>query len=174
MTLNAASIYKQFCARTLPFEDWTHEAHLAVCWRDLQERSPDESLVFLRRAIRSYNTTVGTVNSDSSGYHETLTIFYVAVISSLAAPSLDLVLRSPLTDRGVPLRFWTRDRLFSVEARRRWIEPDIQGLDFEVPGQSSTVSATRASFSQSLRPNGGQDVHDVRCCTPDLTRLNER
>ena len=134
MTLDVESTYQRFCSCTLPFDAWTHEAHLLVCWRDLRERTPDESLVFLRQAIRSYNDTVGTVNSDSSGYHETLTVFYVAAISSLAAQAFDQVIRSPLTERNAPLRYWTPARLFSVEARRRWIEPDIAALGFDVPG----------------------------------------
>jgi hypothetical protein len=28
-------------------------------------------------------------------------------------------------DRGLPLRFYSRERLFSIEARPGWIEPDL-------------------------------------------------
>lgn len=131
------STYERFCDRTLSFEEWTHEAHLAVCWRDLRTRTPDASLDFLRGAIRAYNDTVGTVNSDSSGYHETLTAFFVGAIAGLAAGSFAEVIRSPLVDRGAPLRHWSRERLFGVEARRRWVAPDLAPLTFEPPRPST-------------------------------------
>jgi hypothetical protein len=31
--------------------------------------------------------------------------------------------------RDLPLRHWSRERLFSVEARHGWVEPDLAPLD---------------------------------------------
>src|SRR3954470_21791489 len=60
-------------ARTLPRSEWTHEAHLAATtW--LLTRRPDVDIdKALPGIIRSYNESVGGVNSDSEGYHETIT-----------------------------------------------------------------------------------------------------
>src|SRR3990170_1341949 len=60
-------------ARTLPRPDWTHEAHLAATTYLLTRRPDIDVDRQLPGFIRSYNETVGGVNSDSEGYHETIT-----------------------------------------------------------------------------------------------------
>src|SRR5436190_21686794 len=60
-------------ARTLPRSEWTHEAHLAATTY-LLTRRPDVNIdEELPGIIRRYNESVGGVNSDSEGYHETIT-----------------------------------------------------------------------------------------------------
>jgi hypothetical protein len=122
-------------ARTLPKAEWTHEAHLAAClWlhRDRPDIVPERDLPGI---IRSYNEAVGGVNDDSQGYHETLTQLYIRgarafLFSRDDAGLLEAVnalLASDMAPRNWPLRFYSRERLFSVEARRSWVEPDLQG-----------------------------------------------
>jgi hypothetical protein len=124
-------------AADLPREDWTHEAHLAATSYILLKR-PDVDLDReLPGLIRRYNESVGGVNSDSEGYHETITrVFLHGVRLFLAEadpdePLHELVndlLLSPMGRRDWPLRFYSRERLFSVEARRNFVEPDIAAL----------------------------------------------
>ena len=60
-------------ACTLPKTEWTHEAHLATCaWLILERPDvlPERDLPAL---IRRYNESVGGVNDDTQGYHETIT-----------------------------------------------------------------------------------------------------
>src|SRR3954463_10309936 len=59
-------------ARNLPPEEWTHEAHLAATtW--LLTRRPDIDIdAELPGIIRAYNESVGGVNDDPQGYHETI------------------------------------------------------------------------------------------------------
>jgi hypothetical protein len=40
------------------------------------------------------------------------------------------LMSSPLGKSDWPLAYWTRARLFSVEARRSWVEPDLEPLPF--------------------------------------------
>ncbi|WP_338114825.1 hypothetical protein [Novosphingobium olei] len=72
-------------AATLPKQEWTHEAHLAACLCLLREH-PD---VVLERdlpgVIRTYNEAVGGQNTDSAGYHETLTQLYIRGVRAFAA-----------------------------------------------------------------------------------------
>jgi hypothetical protein len=35
---------------------------------------------------------------------------------------------SPMGRRDWPLRFWSKQRLMSIEARREWIEPDLTAM----------------------------------------------
>jgi hypothetical protein len=121
-------------ARDLPREEWTHEAHLAATTY-LLTRRPDVDLdTELPGIIRRYNESVGGVNSDTEGYHETITRTFLHGVrlflgeADQKAPLHELLnelLVSPMGRRDWPLRFYSRERLFSVEARRNFITPDI-------------------------------------------------
>ncbi len=124
-------------ARTLPRADWTHEAHLAAT-AYLLIRHPEIDLdARLPGIIRAYNASVGGVNDDTQGYHDTITrVFLHGVRLFLAEadrnePLRELVnelLLSPMGKRDWPLRFYSPERLFSVEARRGFVTPDLRTL----------------------------------------------
>ena len=124
-------------ACTLNRPEWTHEAHLAATTYLLLRR-PDVDLdAELPDIIRRFNESVGGVNSDTEGYHETITrVFLAGVRLSLAeadtsGPLHKLVndlLLSPMGRRDWPFRFYSRERLFSVEARRMHVAPDLGAL----------------------------------------------
>lgn len=124
-------------ARSLPRADWTHEAHLAATLY-LLTRRPDVDLdERLPEFIRSYNESVGGVNSDSEGYHETITRVFLRSVRLFLAeadpdePLVELVnelLLSPMGKRDWPLRFYSPERLMSVEARREFVPPDLAAL----------------------------------------------
>lgn len=64
-------------AGTLPKPAWTHAAHVAVCAAEAWPAQPLETLAARMKAgILAYNTAVGTANTPTSGYHETLTWFW--------------------------------------------------------------------------------------------------
>jgi len=129
---------ERFRARTLPKADWTHHAHLVVGLWHLLRHPFDEALNLLRSGISAYNETIGVANTDDSGYHETLTGFFLRGLSAhadgcaAAAPRIELFNRlaaSRLRDKMLPLAFYSRDRIMSREARHGWMEPDLQPLD---------------------------------------------
>ncbi len=123
--------------RTLKCEEWTHEAHLAATTYLLLRR-PDVDLdKQLPGIIRRFNEGVGGVNSDTEGYHETITRVFlhgVRLFLDEADPSEPLhelvneLLLSPMGRRDWPLRFYSRERLMSVEARRAMVPPDLAAL----------------------------------------------
>jgi len=132
-----ARLGERFLARALPKAEWTHEAHLATTTWLLLRRpyiDVDEDLPDL---IRRYNESVGGVNSDSEGYHETITRVFLAGVrlflseADESEPLHELVnelLLSPMGRRDWPLRFYSRERLLSVEARRNFVSPDLAAL----------------------------------------------
>jgi len=132
-----AHIGEGLLARTLPREEWTHEAHLAATTY-LALKHPEIDLdAELRGIISRYNESVGGVNSDSEGFHDTITHAYLRGIrlfleeADISRPIHDLVnelLMSPMGRRDWPLRFWSKERLMSVEARRSWVEPDLAAM----------------------------------------------
>jgi hypothetical protein len=124
-------------ARTLPRADWTHEAHLAATTYLLLRRPDIDLDRDLPGIIRGYNESVGGVNSDSEGYHETITRVFLHGVRRFLAESdtrkalyelVNALLESPTGQRDWPLRFYSRELLFSVEARRRFAPPDLVAL----------------------------------------------
>jgi hypothetical protein len=123
--------------RSLPRAEWTHEAHLAAT-AYLLLRRPDIAIdARLPDMIRGYNEAVGGVNDDTQGYHETITRVFLHGVrlflgeADLREPLHDLVnalLLSPMGRRDWPLRSYSKDRLFSVDARRAFIAPDLASL----------------------------------------------
>lgn len=123
---------------TLPKAAWTHAAHFAAaawlirCCEDL------DAACAMPPMIRSYNEATGVANTDGGGYHETITQASLrATRAFLAArPALALfeavnqLLHSSLGQPDWLLEYWSREKLFSVEARRRWVEPDRRPLPF--------------------------------------------
>ena len=89
--------------------------------------------------ISSYNLAVGGVNDDTRGYHHTITHVYIAGVKAhLAEVGHDLPLYKTvnallLSERGsrdLPLRFYSKERLFSVQARREFVAPDRLSLKY--------------------------------------------
>ena len=124
-------------ARTLPRADWTHEAHLAATTYLLTCRNDVDIDNELPDIIRRYNESVGGVNSDSEGYHETITRLFLrgarlflaeAEIGEPLHALVNALLLSPMGRRDWPLRFYSAERLFSIEARRHFVGPDIAAL----------------------------------------------
>jgi hypothetical protein len=131
------ALVEAFIAGDLPRAEWTHAAHLVVAVWLIRERGLDEGLRCLPDWIRRYNDRGGVANSDTSGFHATLTVAYLrgtaAVLRDLSpgiewGDAVDAVLQSPLGSPNWPLAFWSPERLWSVAARRQWIEPDRQPL----------------------------------------------
>jgi hypothetical protein len=125
-----------FLACALPKREWTHEAHISTTSWIILERPdicPERDLPAL---IRRYNESVGGVNSDTEGYHETITQLFIRTLrralagseSSGLAERVNAVLLAPEGRRDWPLRFYSAERLFSKAARLGWVEPDLAAL----------------------------------------------
>lgn len=120
-------------ARTLPRPDWTHEAHLAATTYLVVERPEHDLDADLPGIIRRYNESVGGRNTDTEGYHETITRVFLAAVRDHVAETegddlrarVNALLLSERGRRDWPLRFYSRERLFSVEARLSFVPPDL-------------------------------------------------
>jgi hypothetical protein len=123
---------------SLPRMEWTHEAHLAAVSGFLLEKSEMPLEQQLPAIISSYNIASGGVNDDTQGYHETLTHYWIASARSFhsggaAAPLVARVNRyigSPEGRRDAPFRHYSRELLFSVAARRSFLDPDLMPFEW--------------------------------------------
>ena len=123
--------------RTLPKSEWTHAAHFATALWVL--RRPDMNAEReMPKLIRAYNLATGVPNTDSSGYHETITLATLRAardwLSRRPEKPLHEVLAGLLASRfgrsDWLLEYWSKPVLFSVMARRAWIDPDLKALPF--------------------------------------------
>jgi len=129
--------------RTLPKAEWTHAAHFAAALWLLRRRPSVPAQAAMPPLIRAYNAATGVPNTDTEGYHETITLASIAaaraVLESRPASEpldevLDRLMAGPLGRSDWPLAYWTKARLFSPAARRGWLEPDLRPFDAEVFG----------------------------------------
>ncbi len=121
---------------TLPCEEWTHAAHLTVGLWYARQYPPEEALDRIRSGIKRYNVACGGENTDFSGYHETITRFYMWLIGKYLASIPDrsdwVAVTNALVDHvgdHAPDRYYSRQRLMSVAARADWLPPDLQPLE---------------------------------------------
>ncbi|MDY7012799.1 MAG: hypothetical protein SVX43_04215, partial [Cyanobacteriota bacterium] len=90
----------------------------------------------IRTGIQAYNRAIGIPTTPTSGYHETLTQFWIAMVLQYLAvaphnASIDGLIEGLLarySDPNLPLSYYSRDRLFSEEARAAWVAPDLKPL----------------------------------------------
>lgn len=130
------SLLRRFDDCTLPRDEWTHAAHLTVALWHLLEYDWDEAVSRVRVRIQRYNAAHGVRTTPTGGYHETLTLFWMRRVRafleegrnearSLVALANDL---ADSADSRLPLEYYTRELLFSSEARAAWVEPDLKSL----------------------------------------------
>jgi hypothetical protein len=119
---------------TWPEPDWKHREHCVATLglilfypaMDLDRELPG--------IIRRYNLAHGGQNTETAGYHHSMTLLYLNAIRhfvttlppntppEIAARSL---LQSPIGKKEYPLRYYSRECIMSKEARLGWVEPDL-------------------------------------------------
>lgn len=132
MDLDDDALWREFHDRTLSAAAWTHAAHLRVAWLHLARYELDEAHLRMRIGIVRLNAAHGLVETPARGYHETLTRVWLVLVraarrGSLARDSLAF-LHEPGLERTAPLAFYSRERLFSIEARAVFVPPDLAEL----------------------------------------------
>jgi hypothetical protein len=123
---------------SLPKARWTHAAHFAVALWIMACRRDLDAARAMPGFIRAYNEATGVANTDTEGYHETITQASLRAASSFLLEdsrrslyaTCNAVMASPFGRSDWLLAYWTQTRLFSVEARSRWVEPDLRPLPF--------------------------------------------
>ena len=124
--------FHQWQSGTLPKSSWTHAAHVAVAACLAYDHPPERAFELTRSGIIHHNESVGTANTETSGYHETLTRFWSGVIGEAVRsgnfPSRFEAVRHAVAkfgiDRNLFRPFYSFDVVNDRRARRQWIPPD--------------------------------------------------
>jgi hypothetical protein len=125
-------------SRTLPKSAWTHTAHFAAAMWLIRCREDLDAYREMPHLIRAYNEVAGVANTDTEGYHETITQASLRAATAFLAQHpqtalfvcVNALMRSPFGEPGWLLTYWSRPTLFSITARRSWVAPDIKALPF--------------------------------------------
>ena len=132
----------RFQVQSISRTEWTHLAHLTVGAWHVHHFGADAALERLRAGIRRLNECNGVVNSPTSGYHETITRAYVVLLGEYLAAfpeavtvneRIAAIASHPVADKEFLLRYYSKNRLMSPQARREWVEPDLQPLGLDPP-----------------------------------------
>jgi hypothetical protein len=118
-----------FFSLTLPHSAFRHRDHLRLAWLVARRHGAQAAPGIVSAGIRRYAGAHG----HAPAYHETLTRFWTGVAAHHAgADDFDQLLADHpmLLDRGLPLRHWSREALFSAGARADWRAPDVLPLPF--------------------------------------------
>ena len=122
----------KFESATISREAWRHAEHLTVALYYLSHHDFDTATAKMRDGIFNLLTNGFSVDlTKEMPYHETLTVFWMRTLASY----LENANGSPLTakanevvekyDKDYPLKFYSREFLFSDAARAEFKEGDL-------------------------------------------------
>ena len=122
-------------------EHFHHVSHLHVAWVYLAESSTvQQAATKMRNTLSRFAAAAGTPQK----YHETITMFWVHLLSRTRAASdgerLEEIVRAnpQLLEKNFPLAYYSTERLFSDEARTSWVEPDLKPLSIDATATCSS------------------------------------
>jgi hypothetical protein len=129
-------LVRSFEGATVSRDDWKHAEHLIVALHYLSKHDIEMATERMRSGIFKLLTEgFGVDLSKDMPYHETLTVFWMRTVAdfnaskngdSLPDKARELIERF---DKDYPLRFYSREFLFSDAARSAFVEPDLKPID---------------------------------------------
>lgn len=126
-----ADVVRTFEEATISRDDWKHAEHLTVALHYLCLHDIDTATEKMRAGIFKLLKAFEVDLSKEMPYHETLTVFWMSTVAdfnaskngaSLLEKANDLVANY---DKEYPLKFYSREYLFSDEARVRFVDGDL-------------------------------------------------
>ena len=124
-------IIKSFEGGTISRDNWRHAEHLTVALFYLSQHDFETALTKMRDGIFNLLKAFEVDLSKEMPYHETLTVFWMRTVedfkhkqngASLIEICNDLIENF---DKDYPLKFYSRERLYSDEARKSFVKADL-------------------------------------------------
>lgn len=129
MAIDWNDLVARFNNQTLAKEEWTHAAHLVTAlWHILEYGDVERALCYLKPRIILRNYMVGTKNTDTSGYHETITVFWLqrvhAFVQRRASRDFNVLVDELLNEAS----FFEKDLIFGFYPRETLRSPRARGM----------------------------------------------
>jgi hypothetical protein len=136
--MNDRELLRQFETLTLPFDQWTHRAHVRVAYMYLSDHSFHEALARIRAGIKAYNAHNKVPENETSGYNETTThalLHLIAAVMRAYAKTHPVAdadafcdMHPQLMTRHALRLFYSPQRRMHPEAKIKFIPPDLAPL----------------------------------------------
>ena len=129
------AVVKSFESGTISRADWKHAEHLTVALYYLSLYDFDAAYKKMRDGIFNLLKSFEVDLSKEMPYHETLTVFWLKTVSDFYKSKNDLpgfVICNQLIDhfgKDYPLKFYSRELLFSDKARAKFVTGDLNIID---------------------------------------------
>jgi hypothetical protein len=122
----------RFESGDVPPAEFDHRAHVRLAWIYLARYEPDAGHRRMREALLAFLSRNGI---GEGKYHETLTRGWLLAVKhfmdrtgGVASAEAFLQANPRLLDRDILLGHYSRERLFSDEARAAFVEPDLEPI----------------------------------------------
>ena len=127
------AVVRGFESCTTPESAFPHRSHLIVATWYLSNATAPEALQKMRASIVKFLNHYGIEGK----YNETITLFWLIVVERFLRgldADLSLVERTnavieALSDSRLMFEYYSEELLWSAEARRTWVQPDLKPLD---------------------------------------------
>jgi len=128
-------IVRGFENGTIRREDWRHAEHLTVAACYAFQHDYETALTKMRDGIFNLLNAFAVDLSTEMPYHETLTVFWMRTIfdliesrngNSLVETANEVL---EFCDKDLPLKFYSRELLFSEKARAEFVGADLSCFD---------------------------------------------
>jgi hypothetical protein len=124
-------LVRRFESYAIKPEDFRHYQHLTVALWYVREFPYDIASEKMRTGIQRLAAAYG-----KTGYHETITLFWLLIVRDFAATSdsaesicnLANRLAASCTGKNVINEYYSSELLATPEAKERWVEPDLKPL----------------------------------------------
>ncbi|HEX8734902.1 MAG TPA: hypothetical protein VF721_06260 [Pyrinomonadaceae bacterium] len=126
------SLVEAFENGTIPRHEWNHAGHLTVALYYCSRHDFETATEKMRRNLLHHLKCVGVDLTKEMPYHETLTAFWMRTIDDFRKSKNGAAFLETANelvegfDKDYPLRFYSRELLFSDEARARFVEADLE------------------------------------------------
>ena len=128
-------LVRSFEDATIPHDDWKHAEHLVVALYYLTNHDLDTAYEKMRSGILNLLEHGFKVDlKKEMPYHETITLFWMQTVDVFNASTNGASLLEKANavaykwDKDYPLKFYSRELLFSNDARAGFVEPDLKSL----------------------------------------------
>jgi hypothetical protein len=134
-----AQFLHEFQTGVLPFEQWTHAAHIRMAFLVCKSsRNFEEALANIRQGIQHFNGL--HASKLTVGFHETMTQLWATFVWNATAESDPSVCDSHvfidqnrhLMDSSLWKKYYSPTLMFSQDAKHHFISPDLKPISIDI------------------------------------------